>query len=280
MEKHHAYSEDIDLLALAERSILFVRRFRWILLTGILAGLLAGFLTFLKLPRVYLSRMILHSYTLSNEDYIQVIDNFNHLLSKGESKTLASTFNIPVETISRVKQIKAAQIQKVFTQTNPNGFYIDVYVTDNAVLPALQAGIINGLANVDFIRRQIAIKKENYEILIKDVEQQIGRLDSTREDVERSLRGIGNHSSSLMVDISGLDRQLIDLREKELGYKQELQFLGPVQVLQGFSAFNKPAGPRLIVWLGLGFIGGLAISYVTALFISLRQSLRRRIASR
>jgi uncharacterized protein involved in exopolysaccharide biosynthesis len=268
--------EDIDLLALAERILAFFQRFRWLLLLGVAAGLLGGFLTYKKLPKVYQSRMILHSFTLSNEDYIQVIDNYNRLLKRHEVDALATTFGISKSTINRVKEIKANQIQKVFTPSNPNGFYVDVYVTDNAILPELQKGIINGLENIDYIKRQLDIKRENFHLLITDVEREIGRLDSTKMDVERSLRGIGNHTSSIMVDITGLNKQLIEMNEKLLNYKQELQFLSAVQVLQGFSAFSLPAGPKLVVWLGLGFIGGLAISYCIALYISLHEKLIKR----
>lgn len=268
--------EDIDILALLERSVIFFRKYKWIFIVAVVLGLVAGYLTYRKLPTVYKSRMIVHSFTLSNEDFIQVIDNYNNLLKKHELEQVSAAFEIPVPVLGKVKQIKSTQIQKVFTASNPNGFYIDVYVTDNAILGQLQEGIVNGLENIEYIRKQLAIKKANLALLISEVEKEIGKLDSTKSNVERSLDGKGNHSSSLIVDISGINKQLIEMKEKLLNYKQEIQFINAIQVLQGFSAFSKPAGPNLVVWLGLGLIGALVLAYCLALLLSIREKLKAR----
>ena len=268
--------DDIDLLALIERSVLFFRKFRWLFFIAVIAGLLAGFLTWRVLPTVYKSRMIVHSFTLSNQDYIQVIDNWNSALRKGEHEQLATSFGLSRSVIGNVKQMKGNEIQKVFTAANPNGFYIDVYVTDNTIFGELQGGILRGFENIDFIRRQLAIKKDNLEKLIIEVQKEIHKLDSTKSRIESMLNGKGNYSSSLIIDISGVNRQLIEMNEKLLGYKQDLQFTNAVQVLQDFTPYSRPAGPRLLVWLGLGLIAALCIAYLLALYLSIRAKLKAR----
>lgn len=272
-------SEDIDLLVLAGRAILFFRNYKWIFLAAMVLGLGFGYLGYLKQPRVYKSRLILHSLTLSNLDFIQVIDNWNHLLRKKETALLASRFKIPENTLHKVKEMKAAEIQKVFTPTNPNGFFIDVMVTDNKVLDPLQAGILTGLENIDFIKKQLAIKKANLVSLISQVEAEVIKLDSTKSRVEEIIKRNDNRSSSLLIDISGLNKQLIEMNEKLLLYRQDLQFQSAVQVLQGFSKFSRPAGPNLIVWLGLGLISFLAIAYIYTIYQSISKKLSTHSAS-
>ena len=269
-------SEDIDILALLERATIFFRKYKWIFITAVVLGLVAGYLTYRKLPTVYKSRIVLHSFTLSNEDFIQVIDNYNNLLKKHELEQVSAAFEIPVSVLGKVKQMKSSQIQKVFVANNPNGFYVDVYVTDNAVLGQLQKGIVNGLENIEYIKKQLTIRRSNLRSLIEEVEKEIAKLDSTKSNVEKSLEGKGAHSTALIVDISGINKQMIEMKEKLLGYKQDIQFVNAVQVLQGFSAFNNPAGPNLIVWLGLGLIGALALAYCFALILSIREKLRAR----
>lgn len=269
-------SDDIDLLALIERTILFFRKYKWIFFIAIILGLGLGYLNWVRLPKVYKSRMILHSFTLSNLDYMQVIDNWNSLLKKNEHNVLAESFGISAKALSQVEEIKATEIQKVFTPANPNGFYIDVFVTDNAVLDELQKGILNGLENVDYIKKQLVIKKENLTTLIAEVEKEIAKLDSTKARVGELLASNSGRSSSLIIDVSGLNRQLIDLNEKLLYYKQDLKFATAVQVLQGFSKFSKPAGPNLFVWLGLGLLSFLAIAYILALVHSINGKIKAR----
>ncbi len=271
-------SDDIDLLLLAEKTILFFRRYKWLYGSSVLIGLLLGFLTCLNMPKVYKSRLILHSFTLSNLDYIHVINNWNSLLKGGEHKLLSISLGMPVISLGKVKQIKATEIQKVFTPNNPNGFYVDVFVTNNNVLEELQAGILTGLENVDFIKKQLAIKKENLGRLIHEVSKEIEKLDSTKSRIETMLAVNSNRTTSLIIDISGLNKQRIELNEKLLYYQQDLRMTSAVQVLQGFSHFSKPAGPNLVVWLGLGFLGGAAIAFILSTLHHLRKRLKNRLA--
>jgi hypothetical protein len=269
-------SEDIDLLVLAERTILFFRKYKWLFLSAIVLGLFAGYLNYLRLPKVYKSRMIARSYMLSNQDCILVLDNWNQLIKNNERDALASMFGISPETFGYVKQLKGNEIQKVFTANNPNGFYIDVFVTDNKVLDELQKGILNGFENVDYIKKQLIIKRENLTKLISEVQIEISKMDSTKSRVEQLLQGQSSHSTSMIVDISGINKQLIEMNEKLLSYQQDLKLTTAAYVLQGFNKFKNPDGPNLIVWLGLGLIAFLAIAYIYAVYHSLSAKLKAR----
>jgi hypothetical protein len=268
--------DDIDLLALLERSIIFFRRNRWIFLAGALLGLLLGFARYSSLPTVYKSRMILGSSLLSNQNYIQITGTWNALLKSGEQRTLAALFNIPISDLQKVKQIKAEEIQKIFTSNNPNGFIITVWVTDNAVLDNLQKGILTGFDNCDHARDRLIAKRKKLQELIEKTSSEINRLDSTKKAMENIIMGKGTSSSSLIVDGSAISRQLIDMNEKLLGFQEELQFTNAVQVLQGFVKFNSPAGPNLYKWLLLGLITGLALAYLVATIRSINQKLKSR----
>ncbi len=268
--------DDIDLLALLERSIIFFRRNRWRFLAGALLGLLLGFARYSSLPTVYKSRMILGSSLLSNQNYIQITGTWNALLKSGEQGALAALFNIPISDLQKVKQIKAEEIQKIFTSNNPNGFIITVWVTDNAVLDNLQKGILTGFDNCDHARDRLIAKRKKLQELIEKTSSEINRLDSTKKAMENIIMGKGTSSSSLIVDGSAISRQLIDMNEKLLGFQEELQFTNAVQVLQGFVKFNSPAGPNLYKWLLLGFITGLALAYLVATIRSINQKLKSR----
>src|SRR5215210_55867 len=121
-------SEDIDLILLTEKTVRFFRRYKWIYLIAILLGLAVGILAFNRIPKAYKSRMVIHSFTLSNADYMQLIDNWNNLLRRGEHEALAVDLQTSVSVIGKVIEIKANEIQKVFTPNNPNGVFIEVYV--------------------------------------------------------------------------------------------------------------------------------------------------------
>jgi hypothetical protein len=80
----------------------------------------------------------------------------------------------------------------------------------------------------------------------------------------------------MILDGSSINRQIIELNERLLGYKTEHQFADAVQVLQSFNRFNKPTGPKLIPWLVIGLVFFLGLAWAIAIFDSIRTRLKIR----
>jgi hypothetical protein len=273
-------SEDIDLFLLIERSICFFRKYRLIFFIAIVLGISSGFFFFLSIAKTYKSRLIVHSFLLTNQEEIQIVSNWNELLKKGERKTLSIAFNCDDSILRKVKRIKAAEIQQVFSQQNPNGFTIDVIVTDNSVLEELQKGLVYGFENSEYIKERLAVKKAALRELIDKTSAEIQKLDSTKKIVENIIGGKGKSSSSLIIDGSSVNRQLIEMNEKLLSFREGLQFTNAVQVLQSFGKFNRPDNPKLIPWLVIGLLVFLSLAYLYALIRSINEGLKTRAARR
>jgi hypothetical protein len=266
--------EDIDLLLLLERSFLFFRKYKWIFIAASLFGISLGIFGYIVIPTTYKSRLILHSYFLTNSEEIGIIDNWNGLLKKKEYGELAAAFHCDPKFFRKIKQLKASEIQKVFTPGNPNGFYIDVIVMNNQILDELQKGILYGLENSEYVKQRLDAKKADLKELIEKVQFEIIKLDSTKTQMENIIGGREKSSSSLIIDGSSINRQLIEMNEKLLSFRQDLKFANALQVLQHFSKFTKPAGPHLLPLLALGLILCLSIAYVIALFNSIKEKLK------
>jgi hypothetical protein len=268
--------EDIDLLVLLERSILFFRRYKWLFTISIVLAIGFGGYRYLSLPKVYDSRMVVHSYILSNQEHVEIIDNWNNLLKRHEYTAMAEIFNCPEDFVRKIKKIEATEIQKVFTATNPSGFYIDVNVTDNSMLPELQKKIVYGIENGEYVKNRITFKKERIKEMINEIKGEIVKFDSTKAEMEKIISGKERPSSSLIIDGSNINRQWIDMNEKLLFFQEELNFTNGIQVLQGLSKFNKPIGPKLLVSIILGLILFLPIAYIIALVSSVKKQLKAR----
>lgn len=272
--------DDIDLFILIERAILFFKKYRWVFIIAVLAGLAAGFCFYKFIPKTYKSRMLVHSFTLANLEEIQIVKNWNQLLTKKEHQTLARIFDCDQAILQKVKKIKAEEIQQVFSQVNPNGFIIDVLVTDNTVLPALQQALVHGFENSPYITERLAMKRVMLKEIIDKTTVEILKLDSTKGQVEDIIGGKGKASSSLIVDGSSVNRQWIEMNEKLLNLKESLRFTSAVQVLQGFEAFRKPSGPHLLPWLVIGLLVFLSFAYLFALVSSINTTLKARARQR
>ena len=274
-------SDDVDLVVLLQKLILHFKRFRLAYTTAIVVGILLGVGAYFYFPKMYKSRMLLHPMYLTNEEQIQIIDNWDELLKRKEYVSLAQAWNCDEKIPLKVASIDATDILKVFTPNNPNGFYVDVRIKDNSILATLQQAIVYGLNNSEFVKAKVDLRRENIKYMIDKVTEEIDKVDSTKTYVENIISNKEKNSSSLMVDVSGLNRQLIDLNEKLLGYKEELKFVNGVYVIQGFSRFDKPVSISLKVLIILGLIFCMTLTYIYTLIILVNEKMRamKRVAA-
>lgn len=267
-------SDDVDLISLLQKAVLHFRRFKTAYIIAIVMGILLGVGFYFISPKTYKSRLVLHPMYLTNEEHMQILDNWDELLKRHEYAALASTWNCDEKIPRAVTSIESTDILKVFTQTNANGFYVDVKVTDNSILPQLQQAIVYGLNNSEFVKDKVALRKENLKYMIDKVTEEITKVDSMKNDVEKIITNKEKNTSTLMVDITGLNGQLISLNEKLLGYKEELKFVNGVFVIQGFSRFDIPVSISMKVLIVIGIILCLVITYIYTLFILVREKMK------
>ena len=272
-------SDELDLIVLLEKVISFLRRFAVILICFSFMGLLAGFWKYWSSSKKYSSKLVLHSSTLTNLENIQIIESWKELLKKGEYVALSAILGCDRATVKKISSISTEEIQKLYVPNNPHGFIVKVVVKDTSILDQLQRGIVHGLENNEYIKERIAVKRSNLVQLIEKVTQEITKLDSTKMAIDDIISNKNKNSSSLMVDVSSINTELINLNEKLLVYKEELTFANAVQVLQKFNKLGKPESRRPILLMSAGLILGFVIGYMISLFLYVRQILIKRKTS-
>ena len=271
-KKPDQLTDEIDLLYLLSRTIAFTRRYRWLFLIAAAIGLSWGLGRGLSAPLKYKSSMLVKPITLTNQEEMQLLSNWNELLKKKEYAILAQTLNCNEVIFKKIVSIKATEIQKVFTPTNPNAFTIDVIVTDNGVLPELQRGIVYGFENCGYVFERLQARREKINVMMQKINSDILQLDSTKRLMASILRG--NRSTSLIVDGASANRQWIDANEKLLNLKEELQFTSAVQVIQGFNPFQKPLPRPWPILTIIGLVATIGFAYCFALLRDLNIKLR------
>lgn len=269
--------DDLDLLILAEKIILFWRKYGSIMIGSSIAGILLGIAVFFISPKRYGSSMLLHSFTLTNTEHINIIENWDELLKKAEYESLSSDLGCDPALLKKVSKISALEIQKLYIQNNPNGFMVEVIVSDTAILDALQKAIIHGLESSEYMKEKLETKKSNLTQLITKATDEIIKLDSLKQSIENSINNRhGSNSASFIIDISNITGQMMNLNEKLLGYREELKFAQAVQVLHNFSKFKNPVSPNLFKLVVLGLLGGFAIGYIISMYKYMNNRIKRR----
>jgi len=262
--------DDLDLSVVLERFIIFLRHSRTTILVWTLSGLLLGIAYYLITPKQYRSNTLLHSYTFTNTEQIKIIENWNELLKKGEHRILSNIFTASEDDVKKINSIKAAEIQKLYIPNNPNGFLAEAEVKDYMIFDSLQAWMMRGFEHEPFIKEKMLSKRNNLRDLINTTGIEISKLDTAKSRIEENFsKGIAGNNSFIL-DISGINTQKIALQEKLLGYKDELKFTAPVQILHPFEKFTKPSSPKLLKSVVLGILFGLAIGYLLSVYKYLR----------
>src|SRR6185436_15520398 len=198
-------SDDIDLINIVERAFLFFRRYRNTFLVAVIAGIALGCLKYYTSGKMYKSRLILHSSFLTNLEEIEIISYWNELLKRTEYGALAQSFNCDENMLHDVVSIEGSEILKNYSASNPNGFFIDVRIKDNSVLPALQKALVYGLNNTEYVKQRLLLRKKDVETLIDKVTAEIQKLDSVKKSIENVITSGKQNPGSFMLDIPGIN---------------------------------------------------------------------------
>ena len=273
-------SDDIDLINIVERAFLFFRRYRVTFIIAIVAGIALGCFRYYTSGKIYKSRLILHSSFLTNLEEIEIITYWNELLKRDEYKALAQSFNCDESLFHEVVSIEGSEILKNYSASNPNGFYIDARVKNNAILPGLQKALVYGLNNTEYVKQRLSLRKKDVETLIDKVTVEIQKLDSLKKSIETVITSKEKNATSFMFNIPGVNKEFIDMNEKLLNYREELQFSSSgIQVLQSFVPLNTPVSISLKVMILLGILFCLFIAVISTIVHSVSQRLKKRASS-
>ena len=273
-------SDDIDLINIVERAFLFFRRYRVTFIIAIVAGIALGCFRYYTSGKIYKSRLILHSSFLTNLEEIEIITYWNELLKRHEYKALAQSFNCDEILLRDVVSIEGSEILKNYSASNPNGFYIDARIKNNAILPGLQKALVYGLNNTEYVKQRLSLRKKDVETLIDKVTVEIQKLDSLKKSIETVITSNEKNATSLIFNIPGVNKEFIDMNEKLLNYREELQFSSSgIQVLQSFVPLNTPVSISLKVMILLGILFCLFIAVISTIVHSVSQRLKKRASS-
>lgn len=266
--------DDLDLTELLKNFVRFVKSSGKIIFLFGLIGLLLAVILYLLLPNQYASKSVLHSFVLTNQENIQIVNGWNDLLKNKEYPTLAQTLGVSPRMLQSVSKITADEIVRVNPDGNLNGFIVIVHVEDTTILDELQGAIIFGLENSDYVKERLAVKRASLTTLINRVSDEIRKLDSIKVTVENALQNRGpGSSSSFLISAGGINNEIIVLNEKLLNYKEELKFAGAVHVLQKFNRLSRPVSPKKTTLFGLGLLTGIVIGYLAYLWLYIKRKI-------
>lgn len=262
------YDDEIDLKDLLKKIIRTLERGTKTILISVVLGAILGMGYFFKGKETFESSMVLSSNILVLANIQALFTPLELLLEEENYEVLAQKLGIEEEAVN---SLVALEVESVFENEDDNEartsyFEITATVTNNAVLPEIQQGIVNYLKNNDYIQKRVTIKTQRLDALIEKVNIELQEIDSLKNRLESGAILNSGGSNVVLMEPTNIYQQALLMEEKKQSYKEQLAFVESIQLIKEFTPFANPSSPSWILCLVVGLAGGLIIGFAILFF--------------
>lgn len=252
-------SDIIDLEQLISKTILFLSRNSKSILTGIAGGLVISATLYYLLPAKFESKMIVASDILTESYAKEITESLSNLIKESNTKALSERLKISENEAGSISNL---EIEKAKTDNDKASdvFIITANIKEKGTLSKLQSGVIQYLRNNEFVKIRVEQKKKYFVSMIDKIESEIKSLDSLKKKLFLGQPIYSKTSEMMLVDPTNIYSKIVELTRQQWEYKNNLELVDSIQLVEGFTVFEKPASPKLSVLLAIGFFGGFFVA--------------------
>jgi hypothetical protein len=276
METPKTSSDEIDLMELFLKLVRMIKKNFTMIVSFFVVGTLLGSVYGMFGTKVYESKMMVTSDILTDAYNDKLGENLNDLLKEKNLELIANKLSLSKEESENLVSIKIESAQKEKPsqkEDEKRWFLITAKVLNQEVLSKLENGIANYLENNEFVKVRIEQKKNFNRELIKKIEKEILTLENFKNKVYEG-DFFENNKGNVMFDPTVVNVRIIELNKEKLKYQNDLEIVNSVQIVEGFTKFNKPVSPNKAISLAAGATLGLFFVGVLIAFKSIRKVVR------
>lgn len=260
--------DEIDIQELAVRVIRYFRNHLLFILLSCLLGVVLGVVTFKALPNKFESQMVILSDLLTKTYGDRINKSLNGLLKEKNYAELGRKLGLPADKVSSIASINMECLpdvkapQRTDIEKDETYFIVTIDVEDLSSLPELQEGMLYFFRNNDLVKIAARQREELSRAVISKTDRELRSIDS----LKRLLFQRGSFKSeSLMFDPAQLFVASVDLTKRRWEAQRDLELASSIHLVEGFTAFQKPKDPNLVMLMVIGFTLGLfgAIGFLT-----------------
>lgn len=270
-------SDEIDLIHLLAKGVFAIKNNFRKLFIAFLLGTVGGGIFFQFSPEVFESKMIIHSDILIEPFFEKIAESFENLIGERNQVLIAKRFGLTESEANTITNIKIESVRKT---KSPNAeksdditFVITIRCLDNSIYPKLEKGIIEYLRNNEFVKIRVKQRVDYYQEMIRKIELEIRSLDSLKGRLFAGKAVYAKSAEMMLVDPTSIYTQIIELTKEQLNFKNSLQLFNSIQLVEGFTIYEKPVSPKL----SLSIAGGATLGLFFVILLIGFKSLRRLI---
>jgi hypothetical protein len=270
---------EVDLMEVFLKIFSAVRANFWLIGLSFIVGTALGLAYYFSSDKVYESKMVVSSAILTSSFSEALVDKLNRHRRELNSKAIQGLLNCDIKTAKSLVKLEIDKMSQVDDLKEADKFTVTALVLDQDALPDLERGLVFYLENNEYVKVRVAQNK-------KYLQQMISKLDAEIKDMEEFKQKLTNGSffetarGNVMFDPTTVNSKILDLTKERINLQNSLDLSNSVQVIEGFTRFERPSSPRLLVSLISGSFVGLFFVGLFIAFKSIRKVLRMADAAK
>lgn len=273
-QKQPLNSDEIDLLELLARIVISIKSNFKLILGAFLVGSLLGLAYYQFVPKSYESRMLISSEILTESYSKTIAEDLNKLIKERNIKSLSAKLNLtPTEALALDKLEVKNAIEKADGRKEEEKTYLTItcQASDNSIWPSLQNGLISFLENNDYVKIRVEQKKKYFTQVIEKIDKELVDLNDLKSRIANGQVTQSSKDNLILFDPTTVNTKILDLNKEKINLQNQLEIVNSIQVVEGFTVFEKPISPKLSISLSAGASFGLFFVALIIGFKSLRK---------
>jgi uncharacterized protein YneF (UPF0154 family) len=270
-------SDEIDLLELLAKIVITIKSNILSIIIAFVTGSILGLCYYQFVSKTYESQMLISSDILTESYTKTLVTDINKLIDE-------KSFSVVSDRL-KLKATAAAQLEKIIIKStiedsdgvkevDKNYLTIICQSGDNSIWPSLQIGLIDFFESNDFVKIRVEQRKKYRNQIIEKIDKELIDLDVLKDKIANGQMGQAGKDNLILFDPTSVNSKILELNKEKLGLQNSLEIANSVQLVEGFTVFEKPVSPKLSISLVAGASVGLFFVALIIAFKSLRKIVR------
>lgn len=267
-------SDEIDLLELLAKIVITIKSNILSIIIAFVVGSILGLGYYQFVPKTYESSMLISSGILTESYSKTLVMDINKLIKEKNLTTVSSKLGITQQEASKLGKLEiksAIEKSDGIKEEEKNYLTIIGQSSDNSIWPSLQRGLISFFESNDFVKIRVDQRKKYYTQIIERIDKELIDLEELKDNISNGKMSQSSKDNLILFDPTTVNTKILELNKEKIGLQNALETVNSVQLVDGFTVFEKPVSPKLSISLVAGASVGL---FLVALLIGFR-SLRK-----
>jgi len=273
-QKQAQGSDEIDLAELLAKIVIGVKNNIKLILGAFILGTIIGLAYYQLVPKIYESRMLISSDILTESYSKNMVSDLNKLIDEKNPGAISSKLQLSENQSNALEEIEIkSSIEKseFIKEQEKNFLTINCQSEDNTIWPDLQQGLINYLESNEFVKTRVEQRKKYITQIIEKIDKELIDLNVLKERIANGQITQSGKDNLVLFDPTTVNSKILELNKEKINLQNSLETVNSIQLVEGFTVFEKQVSPRLSISLAAGASFGLFLVILLLVIKSLQK---------